>query len=51
MKPRLSGIFAALLTPRDASGKVDYELHDTLVDFVLARGVDFDTLNWPTVML
>jgi 4-hydroxy-tetrahydrodipicolinate synthase len=40
MKPRLSGIFAALLTPRDASGKVDYELHDTLVDFVLARGVD-----------
>lgn len=40
MKLNLSGIFAALVTPRDQQGRVDYETFDRLVDFVMARGID-----------
>lgn len=40
MRLRLYGIFAALLTPLDERGEVDYETLDRLVDFVLERGVD-----------
>ena len=40
MKLNLSGIFAALVTPRDQQGRVDYETFDRVVDFVMRRGID-----------
>jgi len=40
MKAKLSGIFAALVTPRDRQGRVNYGTFDCLVDFVLERGID-----------
>jgi len=40
MNPRLQGVYAALLTPWDSQGNVDYAVHDQILDFVLERGVD-----------
>lgn len=37
---KLSGSYAALLTPFDPKGKVDYETFEGVIDFVLERGVD-----------
>ena len=37
---KLSGSYAALLTPFDPKGKVDYETFERVIDFVLERGVD-----------
>jgi 4-hydroxy-tetrahydrodipicolinate synthase len=36
----LSGVYAALLTPWDSQGNVDFAVHDQILDFVLQRGVD-----------
>lgn len=38
--PSLSGLHAAAVTPRTASGAVDYATFDRVVDFLLAAGVD-----------
>ena len=40
MRPKLSGIYAALVTPLDEQGNVDYDTLDRLVDFVLECRVD-----------
>jgi 4-hydroxy-tetrahydrodipicolinate synthase len=40
MSPKLQGVYAALLTPWDSQGNVDYEAHDQILDFLLERGVD-----------
>ena len=40
MNPRLQGVYAALLTPWDGQGNVDYAAHDRILGFLLERGVD-----------
>jgi 4-hydroxy-tetrahydrodipicolinate synthase len=40
MKSRISGAFAALVTPIDDSGRPDLSAFERLTDFVLDRGVD-----------
>jgi 4-hydroxy-tetrahydrodipicolinate synthase len=37
---RLSGLFAALLTPLTPQGGIDYDVSDALVDFLVQSGVD-----------
>ena len=36
----LSGVFAAIITPIDDSGNIDFAAFDRVVDFVMDRGVD-----------
>jgi dihydrodipicolinate synthase/N-acetylneuraminate lyase len=40
MKPRFSGVYAALVSPVKEQGEVDFKTFDGLLDFVLERGVD-----------
>lgn len=40
MKLKLSGVLAALITPLDDRGKVDYDCFDRLLDFLIGREVD-----------
>ena len=40
MKLKLSGVFAALITPLDGRGNVDYRVFDRLIDFLVQREVD-----------
>jgi 4-hydroxy-tetrahydrodipicolinate synthase len=40
MNPPLAGVFAALVTPIDDSGRVDFPTFERIVDFTLDRGVD-----------
>lgn len=40
MKLTLQGVYAAVLTPWDSRGNVDYAAHDRILDFLLERGVD-----------
>jgi dihydrodipicolinate synthase/N-acetylneuraminate lyase len=39
MVPQLKGVFAALVTPLDEEGSINYEGIDEVVDFVASRGV------------
>ncbi len=39
MTKQLAGVFAALVTPLDLSGNIDWEAYRKVVDFVAARGV------------
>jgi len=36
---KLQGVYAALLTPWDSKGNVDFAAHDQILDFLLERGV------------
>jgi 4-hydroxy-tetrahydrodipicolinate synthase len=40
VKPKLSGVFAALITPLDDRGSIDYCTFERLIDFLIERGVD-----------
>jgi 4-hydroxy-tetrahydrodipicolinate synthase len=40
MSSPVSGVFAALVTPIDESGRVDLATFDRVIDFVVERGVD-----------
>lgn len=40
MKLQLSGVFAALVTPMDESGRPDLAAFDRVIDFIMERGVD-----------
>lgn len=40
MNPRITGLFAALITPLREDGGVDYDIYEDLISFVLERGVD-----------
>ncbi len=40
MNSGVSGIFAALVTPQDARGGIDFEALDRLLPFLVSRGVD-----------
>ncbi len=40
MNPRITGLYAALITPLREDGGVDYDIFEDLISFVLERGVD-----------
>ena len=40
MNSKLQGVYAALLTPWDSYGNVDYDAYDRILDFLLERGVE-----------